>query len=119
VTPSESVTPRQWYSLGFAVMLPVCWLVGILSIGFVQLAIDPDAQESSGHALDLVSWYVWMAGLVVVPATSAFFARRFDAPWSGAIGLAILGSMIYVLGTLAVFAIWVAGYEGVTGTEWA
>ncbi len=41
-----SVTPRQWYSLGFAILLPICWLIGILSIGFVQLLVDPDGAAS-------------------------------------------------------------------------
>jgi len=115
---ANAATSRQRMPLWFAIALPAAWLIGLLSIGFLQLLVDPDAQNPRGELLDQLSWFLWLGGLVLVPAVSAFVARRHELGWPGTIGVAVVGSLIYAAGTLLVFAVWIAGYESVTGVDW-
>jgi uncharacterized membrane protein YdcZ (DUF606 family) len=118
VSEQLTATPRQFYPLGFAIALPVAWLLGVLSIGIVQLFVDPDVERSSGELLDQLSWYLWLGGSVTVPLLSGVLARRLEAGWATTLGVSVLGAVVYVAGTFLVFGIWVGAYQQITGQDW-
>jgi hypothetical protein len=93
-------------------------LLGLLVLGTIELAVDPNSGDGVGNALDTLSIYLWFVGLVVTPAIAVWFARRLLVAWSAAIALAVLCVLVYLIATLVTIEAWFALGKLINGETW-
>jgi hypothetical protein len=102
----------------FAGVAAFAWWAILMSIGIAEIfANDRNALEA-GETLDQVSWWIAMAGLLVVPIATLAWAHAIAAGgWARAAGI---GSafLVYVLAAVPMFVLWVLLHRALTGEPW-
>lgn len=102
----------------FAAAAALIWWLGLLALGVVEILFNSDPDQGISEAADEASWWIALAGLVVVPVATFAWSKAIHAGvWSVAAG-ALMSFVVYLLLVVPIYMLWVVLYDAITGDEW-
>lgn len=102
----------------FAVVAALTWWFGLLGIGVAEILFDEDRNNGVSETLDRVSWWILLAGVVVVPVATFAWSRAIAAGVGATLTGAFAAMVLYLLLAVPMFYLWVFLYEQIAGEPW-
>ncbi|MGH2958596.1 MAG: hypothetical protein ACRDKE_03255 [Solirubrobacterales bacterium] len=102
----------------FATAAAFAWWAFLMLFGTAEIiAKDRNALKTT-ETLDDVSYWLAMAGLLVVPVATLVWSRKIASRgWSTAAGIGT-AFVVYVLAAVPMFLLWVLMHKFLTGEPW-
>lgn len=107
----RSVSNSRARVVGFTAVWVMTWVVVLLTLGLVELLVDPNFENSAGALLDAASIAVAAMGLLAVPIGTAARCRAGGQDWRFSAALGGFALVAYIFG----LAVDIATYRALEG----
>lgn len=110
----------------FAAVAALLWWLGLLAIGVAEIlfssermSFDSDLESGISESLDAASWWIALAGIVIVPIATLAWSRAIEAGGWVTVSGVVASCVVYLLYAVPIYMLWVFLYDTITGDEWS